>query len=163
MKKFIIGNHLTVYLLAACAVLAGIFALENRQIIQTQAESSPTAQTEFEPPERQNFSAPNFASFKEITERPLFLESRRPPPPIVKPKPKPKPKPVVRLTPLNLVLEGIVISSAERIGVFTESRSREVHHLSVGDKHLDWELVTVTDSTAIFERGKQRQELTLKE
>ena len=163
MNKFIIGNRLTVFLLAVCAVLAAIFTLENREIILTQEKQSPPTQTDFKPPERQNFNAPNFATFREINERPLFLQSRRPPPKIIPKKPKPKPKPVVKLTPLNLNLEGIVISSAEKIGVFADSKSGEVHHFSVGDKHAGWELISVTDSTAIFERGKRRQELTLKE
>lgn len=161
MKKLLIGNHLTVYLLLLCALLAGLFSLENREImVQTQKKLSPKTETQFEPPKRLDFSAPGLAAFNEITQRPLFLESRRPPPP---PKPKPKPKPVVNLTPLNLNLEGIVISSAEKIGVFAEARSGEIHHLSVGDQHQGWELVSVTDSAAIFERGKQRQEVTLKE
>lgn len=158
MRKFIIGNHLTVYLLAICALLASILAMQNHENIETQANSSPKAQTEFEPPERKNFSAPNFSTFAEITQRPLFSESRRPPPKI-----KPKPKAPVVLTPLNLLLEGIVISSAEKIGVFVNIRNSEVLHLTTGMIHEGWELTAISDTAATFMRGGQSQELSLEQ
>ena len=158
MKKITIGNHLTPYLLAVCAVLGGILTLQSHNVVQTQESSSPTGQTEVDPLMRKKFTAPSVATFSEIVERPLFIAGRTPPA-----IPEPKPKAAVRLTPLQLILEGVVISPKEKVAVMVDTSNREVLHLTIGMKHRDWELTTISDTAVTFKRGNQSQELTLEE
>lgn len=156
MKKITIGNHLTPYLLASCVVLGGILTLQSHNVVQTQESSSPKGQTEADPLKRKNFTAPSVATFSEIVERPLFIAGR------VLPT-KPKPKAVIKLTPLHLILEGVVISPKEKVAVMVDTNNREVLHFTVGMEHRGWELTRISDTAVTFKRGEQSQELTLEE
>lgn len=156
MKKLTPGNLLTLYLLAICALLAGVLSIQSRNIVQTQESSVPRAQTEINPLARKNFTAPGVAAFGEIAERPLFIAGRAPPP-----KPEPKPRAVVKLTPLQLLLEGVVISPREKVAIMLDTRYSEVLHLTIGMKHQGWELISMTDTSVTFKRGEQIQEVKL--
>lgn len=156
MKKLTPGNHLTLYLLAICALLTGALSIQSRNIVHTQENSTPKSQTEINPLTRKNFTAPGVAAFGEIIERPLFIAGREPPP-----KPEPKPRAVVKLTPLQLLLVGVVLSPEEKVAILHDTRNSEVLHLTIGMQHQGWELVSMTDKGVTFKRGEQRQELTL--
>lgn len=158
MKKIIIGNHLTPYLLVACGLLSATLVIQSHNIMQAQEKNSPKAQTELDPLTRQNFTAPGVATFSEIIQRPLFISGREPPP-----KPKPIPRAPVKLTPLRLLLEGIVISPAEKAAVIFDLSSNDILHLTIGMQHQGWELTSISDTSATFKRGDQSQQLELKE
>ena len=81
MKKFIIGNHLTLYLLLACALLAGILAIESHNLLRPEAGNSGNTANAVTPASQARFNPPAMATFSEITERPLFNQSRKPPVP----------------------------------------------------------------------------------
>ncbi len=159
MMRFSIGNRLTPYLLTACAVLGGILLMENRNLNQGSPEN-PTvaAKPRIKPTANNNFTAAGFATYREITERPLFISGRRPPP-----KPKPQPKAPVKLTPLRLSLEGVVISAKEKFAVVVDQTTNEVLHMDPGMQHQGWELVSIAESAVKFERAGQVQELVLVE
>lgn len=159
MKNFRIANRYTLYLLVGCGLLG--YQLDqqlNEVATGGRATASAPAATGFNPPPRDRFSAPGFAAYGEVIERPLFLEGRRPPP-----EPKPEPVAPVQRQPLRLVLEGIVISADERIAVLLDTSTKEVLHLTAGMEHGGWELVAVTDNVATFKQQERTQELTLEE
>ncbi len=156
MKKYTVFNRLTLLLLLICVLLAGILSMQLQNTAPTREISPEPEKTGFDLPSINSFTATGIAAFREITERPLFIESRRP-----LPKPKPEQKQVVRLTPLRLALEGIVLSSAEKIAVFLDTNTNQSLHLTTGMTHQGWELTEITDNTAIFKRGEQTQELVL--
>lgn len=155
MKKFSIGNHLTPYLLVACALLAGILALESRNLAQTQGNASRTTQPDINRTERTNFTAPKIAAYSEITERPLFREGREPPTEPV------KTMAAVKASQLRLQLEGVVITPGARIALLRDTASNKMLHLVTGDSHQGWELTSISDTVATFKRGEQTKELLL--
>lgn len=156
MKKIAIGNHLTPYLLAVCVLLTGILVLETRNMVQLQSDTSPEARPAAGPIARQNFTAPGIAAFNEITERPLFMEGREPPP-----EPKVAAAAAVKLTPLRLHLEGVAITPEASIAVVRDLSSNKILRLGKGMKHQGWEVAAVTATGATFKQGEQSQELTL--
>ena len=157
MKKFIIGNHLTLYLLLACALLAGILAIESHNLLRPEAGNSGNTANAVTPASQARFNPPAMATFSEITERPLFNQSRKPPVPeqkttVVKAAPK---------SPLRLQLEGVAITSESRLAVVRDRNTNTVLHLAPGEKHEGWELISVSDKIATFKRGEQTQQLEL--
>jgi hypothetical protein len=156
MKMFSIGNQLTPYLLAASTLLLGVLAIESRNLVQPQVDSSPAARPEVNTFKRTNFSAPGVAAFSEITERPLFREGREPPSEPI------EAAVTAKQSPLRLQLEGVALTPTEKIAVLRDISTNKMMHLAVGNKHQDWELTSVTDTVATFKRGAQSLELTLK-
>jgi len=156
MKRFALGNHLTFYLLLACALLAGILAIESHNLVQTHVRKPVETRPLVDPVGPANFTAPAIAAFSEITERPLFNEGREPTPEPV------KAAIAAPTSPLRLQLEGVAITPEAKIAVMRDLSTNKMLHLSAGMKHQGWELTSVTDTVATFKRGEQSQELTLK-
>jgi general secretion pathway protein N len=157
MKKSAIGNHLTPYLLVVCVLLAGILALESRNLVQSQDGASPGTRPAVNHVARANYAVPVIAVFSEITERPLFREGRQPPP-------EPQ-KPAVakaKLTPLRLHLEGVAITPEASIALVRDLSNNKILRLSKGMQHQGWEVTAITTDGATFQRGEQSEELALK-
>ncbi len=158
MKKLIsVGNHLTPYLLVACVLLAGILSVESRNMIQMQNSSPHEALSMVDKAARDSFIPPGIATFSEITERPLFMEGREPPP-----EPKAEPVAATRPVPLRLLLEGVAITPAAEIAVVRDLSSNKILQLAKGMKHQGWELTSITATSVTFERGDQSQVIILK-
>ena len=156
MKKIAFGNRLTPYLLAACVLLTGMLALQSHNMIQTHSNSTPEARPAVKPVARENFTAAGIAAFSEITERPLFIAGREPPP-----EPVASPRAAAKVSPLRLRLEGVALTPEAKIAVLRDISSNKMLHLTTGMKHQDWELTAVTDTVATFRRGAQSVELKL--
>ena len=158
MKKITLGNRLTPYLLVSCGLLSATLVIQSNNIIQVPESNSPKAETEMDSVVRQNFTAPGVATFSEITQRPLFISGREPPS-----IPQPIQSAPVRLPPLRLLLEGIVISPAEKVAVIFDLSSNDILPLTIGMQHQGWELTSISDTSVTFKRGEQSQQLELKE
>ncbi len=155
-----VGNRLTLLLLLICSALgAGLW----QQTRETGAVSTPKAaegtSAQSATSTRNDFRAPPLVNFREISQRPLFLSERKPPPPPTVERRAPPP-PVM---PLRLMLEGVVLSSREKVAVLLNITNSEVIHLSLGMEHDGWKLVSIEKSLVRFERSGQTQELTLPE
>ncbi|MGB5454651.1 MAG: hypothetical protein WBO16_19565 [Gammaproteobacteria bacterium] len=157
MKKLTIGgNHLTLYLLLGCALLAGILAIESYNLVQTHGEISLETTPASNRIERTNYTAPAIAAFSEITERPLFSEDRKPLAPSV------KAAVAAPVFPLRLQLEGVAITPEAKIAVVRDLSNNKMLQLTAGMTHQGWELTSITNTVATFTRGEQSQELVLK-
>jgi len=157
MKKLSIGNHLTPYLLAACVLLTTVLAMQVHKMAPATNHSAAGARPAIEQRRRESFAARGVAAFSEITERPLFVAGREPPP-----KPVAAPRISARPSPLRLHLEGVAITPAARIAVVRDLSSNKMLQLTIGMKHQGWELSAISDNVATFKRGEQSQELKLK-
>ena len=155
MKLFSLGNHLTPYLMGTSIVLAGTLALESGNMLQPEHEKPAPGKAAVNSIERVNYSAPGLAAFSEITERPLFIEGRVPPP-----EPKNAPK-AVATSKLRLQLEGVAITPESSVAVLRDLSTNKMLHLAKGMKHQGWELTAITDNVATFTRGEQNLEITL--
>ena len=76
MKMLPPGNRVTVYLLAACLLLAGVLAVQSRQMVGSRHEAPTASSAQASPETRNSFITPGINAFGEITERPLFAEDR---------------------------------------------------------------------------------------
>ena len=155
MKFFSIGNHLTPYLLAASVGLAGVLAVESRNMVEPDGEVATKEKPAVNTVERTTYRAPALATFSEITERPLFSEGREPPAEPV------QAAVTAKQSPLRLHLEGVAISPEAKIAVVRDLSNNKILHLAAGTKHQGWELTSVTETVATFTRGEQNVQLQL--
>jgi hypothetical protein len=156
-----IGNNLTPILLIVCAGLGAMLWQQTQAPAppSSKADNRPAASQTARPPAPNAFQPPPLQTFREISQRTLFLSERRPPPPpeVVR---APPPAPVM---PLRLVLEGVLLSSREELAVLLDIAANEVINLTIGMQHQGWELVAIEKNRVRFRRGSQEQELTLEE
>lgn len=97
------------------------------------------------------------AVLAETLERPLFAQTRRPPPPVE--------EPVVEAPPEPDPLEDVLL-----LGVFTVGGEKhlmlraegKVSRLKQGDSFGPWKVAGLSDNAATFQRGEERRQLELK-
>jgi hypothetical protein len=96
-------------------------------------------------------------AYKEITERPLFVEGRLPP---VEPEQKTS---VVRRPskPLHLKLEGVAMMPDNKIAIIRDLDTNELLHISQGMKKNDWKVESVNSESATITRKVERLVLKL--
>ena len=156
MKKIAPGNHLTTILLAICILMAVALALESHSLISPRDGQTSGAPPAAKQSVRITYNAPPIAAFAEITERPLFTESREPPPVPVAARAVTPP-----LQQLRLRLEGIAMTPGASIAVVRDLADNKILRLGEGMKHKGWELISVSPDGVTFRQGEQDQEITL--
>ena len=157
MNKLAIGNYLTPYLLAACALLLIVLAVQSGNLVSAHDIAGGDEQVGINPIEKVSFNAPGIATFSEITERPLFRQDRQPPA-----ESKTTTVATRKLSPLKLQLEGVAITPESSVALLRDLSNNKMLHLAKGMKHQGWELTAITNNVATFKRGEESQEITLK-
>lgn len=154
-------NALTLLLLVAIGIACITFYLQWINPPRTQELATQQAQTKAESKKRSSatpFVAPSLNIYKEITDRPLFTEGRLPP---EEPKLSVK-APVAPQIPLNMRLEGVVITPKSRVAVIRDLNSNRLLRVSEGMNQNDWKLEAVDTSSATIVRRGKKIELQLK-
>ena len=162
MKRISFGNRLTPVLLTACVLFGAIVAFEWYSLsgedgIATGSDAQPAATADAQPT-RITYAAPDFETFSEILERPLFTEGRTPPP-----EPSAEQAAVIpgKQTQLTMRLEGIALTPEARIAVIRDKTSNKLLRLAEGATHQGWVVESVNATSATLTRGEQTHELTL--
>ena len=105
------------------------------------------------------------ATLSVTRERPIFVPSRRAPPPVAVAAPSPAPLPQPAKSPeaerLQLALVGTVVSPAEGIGIFLDQPTRQMIRLKSGEEHGGWILRSVRAREVTFEKGTRVEILSL--
>lgn len=160
MKHMTFGNRLTLYLLLACMLLAGILTVESTQAPRLEVDTL-LKQTPAPPDEvlisRTQYTPPPVRAFDEILKRPLFSESRLPPPPPEKVAATSAPV----VAHIRLKLEGIAITPETRIAVLRDLTTQKMLHLAEGAMHNGWKLESLHADRALFKHNQQTVELEL--
>ena len=164
MKHISFGNRLTPVLLTACVLLGVIVALEWVVLSRQNGtppviDAQPTTAADDAQLTRVSYTAPDFAAFSEILERPLFTEGRTPPEP-------PTPEQAATLKPgtqtkLTMRLEGIALTPVAKIALIRDISSNKLLRLAEGAQHQGWVVESVNATSATLKRGEQTHELML--
>ena len=105
-------------------------------------------------------------SMSAMVERPLFNQTRAPPPPVVEEPPpepvaEPEPQVVVDNTgPQDFTLLGVSINGGERFALVRYNKTNEVFRLKAGQYLSDWELRSVESKEIVIARADS--ELTIR-
>jgi len=152
---------------SAAALLGTVFVA---QVLWPEAESRPAVATAssgpaVEQPEAAPVSTPDYSA---ISERPLFVASRRMPEPQAeetvaavpnRPVPPPVQRREVQRFPLKLF--GVSMTRRKSQAYLKDPATGRIVTLSVGSKHDGWRLVQVTKDSATFTSGSRSETLKL--
>ena len=100
-----------------------------------------------------SFTLPPLRSLSEVMQRPLFSQTRRPPPPEASQE-------EIKQTS-TLVLEGIVLSSRDRTALIAHGRPPTLTRVPEGQEIEGWTVLTIQPDLVVLQRGATRQELKL--
>lgn len=155
-------GRLTVVLAAVCAVfvvLAGLFwaGIGSGYSFLPADDGDPKPLPSVDAIASQQFSMPEFASFAEITQRPLFSSDRRPIPP-EQAEEKEQEEPAV---PLKVKLTGVIITPDLRMALLQDKLSNETVSLKLGTpmpgKQSAWILVEVKPRLVVFKNNEDKK------
>jgi general secretion pathway protein N len=143
------------------------FFANRRPPARTDAPS-PVAAPAAEPARHRNpLWAIPLKNLRATHERPIFVPTRRPPPPVVPPPayvpppaPPPQAKPAEPERP-QLVLVGTVVNSSEAFGIFLDRATNSIVRLKTGESHDGWILRSVQGRQAMLEKDRHTAMLAL--
>lgn len=95
------------------------------------------------------------AGYGEIVERPLFAQTRRPPP-----EPEPQQRVAKRPTG-NLKLEGTALAPGGQVAVLRNTRTSRLHRVLIGQRVDGWQLDQVGPGHVALSQGVQKLKLAL--
>lgn len=154
-----ISGILMVTLIALCAIVvmearSGIPSADSLKVPPQEVKATTVAG-----PVR--VELPPLGALDETVERPLFMESRRPPE--VEPEEAPiSPAPVPMGPRGNFVLSAIVITDDERAVLIANPQSGEPIRLAEGESIAGWRLDKVETERAVFSKDGEIREVALR-
>ncbi|HMB77187.1 MAG TPA: type II secretion system protein N [Kiloniellaceae bacterium] len=101
------------------------------------------------------FTMAPLIEFAEVTDRPAFSQTRRPPAEAAAPAAE------VVASSLELVLKGVIFSEGQSVALFAPKAGGEVLRLAEGGSYQGWDLVEVSPSEVLFRRGEREETLEL--
>ncbi len=107
--------------------------------------------------ETARFVPVSIKAYEEITQRPLFVEGRLPPP---EPEQKTALAPIPR-KPLRLKLEGVAMMPDNKVAIIRDLDTQELHRVSQGMNKNDWKVESVDSESATVVRKGERLILKL--
>lgn len=145
-------------LVALCALLAGIVAVESQQ---AAPDSAATARAPAVPAAAPASAAPAGAGFAfadrdyygAIVERPLFHPSRRPA--------RGQAKTAPAAGHAELLLTGVLIMANRKLALLQQAGSPDIIRLQPGAELDDWVLTDVAEDRITLRRGAESRELRL--
>ena len=153
------------FLAFLCAVLAGVLVVqltkeEEGGTLADGPAAAPQAEESEQEAERQSrFVLPPPETYSEVSERPLFLRSRRPVPPeeeIVEETP-------VETSRATFVLSGVVVSDTQRLALLQEQKSPKIVRIEEGQEYQGWTVEAIHPNRVVMRRGQEVAEIVLED
>ena len=147
---------------AVLALISVAFAVALYRVVTVRPPDTPTAAAPAEsaiaPVADASFAPPAEESFAEISARPLFSASRKPPPP---PEPEKTADSLAPPPPPPLALVGVILAGAQKIAVIKESGTGQVRNAVTGDEITGWQLTDITADSITLKNGDVVQDYQL--
>lgn len=161
------GNILSVALLAVFLGLVAAVVGELRFGSVQDAEIQPPA-VDGEPPApvaaEAAFSLAAIDTLTETVERPLFTDTRRPPPPQeVVQDATPTPRTTAKRPSAQFQLSAIVIADGERVALLQHPRDGRIVRIAQGELLDGWSLDEVRDDEVVLRSGADSQTVALRQ
>ncbi|MGF1641924.1 MAG: hypothetical protein ACFCUO_13335 [Rhodospirillales bacterium] len=154
-----------VILASLCAILAAVLAVqrvvgsgeEERAAVAAAPSSPPRLDPETDGRTRFDMLPPE--SYADVSERPLFLRSRRPPQPgdeIAEQRPLPR-------APADFVLSGVVVAGTQRLALLQGQGSDAIARVAEGQDYEGWTVETIEPNKVVLRRGQDVTEIVLED
>jgi hypothetical protein len=138
-------------------MLVGIVHLELRrgadELTPAAARGTPAPLIKPSSQEPASFAMAGIDSYREVLERPVFLQSRRPPP---------EERPGSVIQPSSLVLVGLIIAPNGRRALIQYGEPPRLQRIIVGQAIEGWSVESILPDRIVVRRGDAEEELKLK-
>ena len=158
-KTIAIQATATFALLVALSALAGHVYLTYERIsgdVSLSIPSQATATAEQPLPDEPEVVVPSLEEFSAVIERPIFSQSRRPPPLAA------ETADVVAAPDLEIELLGIVLWKSQRIALVRLKEDSGIVKIRQGADVAGWTAIAIEPSHVLFQRGDVEKKATLK-
>lgn len=105
------------------------------------------------------FVMPPPETLSEVSERPLFLRSRRP----VSPEAEITEEVPIETSPAIFVLSGIVLTDTQRLALLQGQTSSKVARVEEGEEYEGWTLESIHPNKVVMRRGQEVSEIALED
>ena len=147
-------------LLLAIGLSVTLYTQFNRpaEPVQAAIESELAPEPVLDQAATENFRLPALLQFTEIVDRPLFLESRRPPPKVKHEAPQ---QVIPEQEQLEYVLTGVMTTGERPLAFFKPTAQGKTQRLKQGESLDGWLVKAIEERRVILARGSLSQVLTL--
>ncbi len=140
-----------------CMALVGIVHLELSrgadELGPTTAQGTPASQVKPSSLEPASFAMAGIDSYREVLERPVFLQSRRPPP---------EERRGTVIQPSSLVLVGLIIAPDGQRALIQYGEPPRLQRVMVGQAIEGWSVESILADRIVVRHGDAEEELKLK-
>jgi type II secretory pathway component PulC len=153
-----VGARVQIVLGLACMALAGLIYEElDRPAIEPAANAAsarPTADQPVVPTAAPNFAMPLLRDYAEVTARPLFSETRRPPPEVSRGPP---------VQPSSFTLIGIIVSENGRHALIEHGQPPRLDRVIEGQEFQGWTIETILPGKVVIRHANTREDIKPKD
>ncbi|NQV57085.1 MAG: hypothetical protein HQ503_14590 [Rhodospirillales bacterium] len=160
--NFIARKYLKLWILGATCILIGILIYSDEpqdiqlmlgeelkpNVIQTDVSDNQISGT---------VRLPNLEDLDQVIERPLFIQNRRPQPPLENKKKHAQADGQI----FRFELSGVVISSGRRIALMRKNGAKIIRYVRVGESVDNWLVTDITANYVILKKGDESQTIKL--
>lgn len=157
LKPYALSIGLGIGLIVLIAILIGEWFVIRQNLIPNLKAEKPSNGNALGPTVAlEGLGLPHPSEFKEVVDRPLFMETRRPPPP-PPPGPPPKREPPA---PVTFQLMGVINSPKGLLALVGENKGN-YRRLRVKDSIDGWEVKEIRPDRLFLEQGSEKQDIGL--
>jgi len=153
------------FLALFCAILAVVLFVEltteNGDLTEAPPAKPQPTQPGQEGETQSDFVMPPEDTYDEISERPVFLRSRRPLSPEQAIEVKEE-KPVDR-SRAAFILSGVILTDTQRMALLQSQRSPKVAHIEEGQEYEGWTVEAIHPNKVVVRRGQEVSEIVLED
>jgi type II secretory pathway component PulC len=153
------------FLALLCAILTVVLVVELKSgdevadVGETPREKPRPGESAQEDKAQSGFVMPAQNSYAEVSERPLFFRSRRPPPPELETKEE-TPADTSRAA---FVLSGVILTGTQRMALLQTQSSAKVARVEEGEEYEGWTVEAIHPDKVVMRRGAEVSEILLED
>jgi hypothetical protein len=162
-RSYSASRRYPVFLALLCAILAAALIVELTTGDEDIAEVPP-AKPQPRKPEQEAETQPGFVmppedTYTEVSERPLFLQSRRPLPPEMMTKEETP----AEMSRAEFVLSGVILTGTLRMAFLQSQSSPKIARVEEGQEFEGWTVEAIHPNKVIMRRGQEVSEVALED
>lgn len=162
-RSYSTSRRYPVFLALLCAILAVLLVVEltteKEDFAEAPAAKPQPSKSVQEAETQSGFVMPPQDTYTEVSERPLFLRSRRPLPPELETKEE---------TPADtsqaaFVLSGVILTETQRMAFLQSQSSPKVARVEEGQEYEGWTVEAIHPNKVVMRRGQEVSEVALED
>jgi len=160
-----VSRRYPLFLALLCAILAVVLVVEltTEDEVADVGKAPPVKLRPGEPAQEDEtqygFVMPAQHTYAEVSERPLFLRSRRPLPPELETSEEPP----AQTSRAAFVLSGVILTDTQRMALLQTQSSPKIARVEEGQEYEGWTVEAIHPNRVVMRRGEEVSEIVLED